>query len=171
MSYATGEEFVQRYDVRLIGDLVKDDGVQASQTLIPTHPVVLALLGDASGAIDAALLVGNRYTPAQLADLSATAASFLRRLTSDLTLIYLKRRRGRFDPEKDGALLKEINATLDSLRKGEDLLLLADQTQAAASTIELVRPELIPVCRKQTIRHNTRNYYPLPRSGAGCGCE
>jgi phage gp36-like protein len=163
MPYAAGTDFVARYDVRLIGDLISDTGTQVPAASVPDNPNLLAALTDASSAIDAAVFVGNRYTPAQMASLSATAAAFLTRLTCDLALVYLKRRRGRFDAEKDAALLKEVNETLDALRKGDDLLLLSTQTEAAASTMELVRPELIRIRRPQTIRYDTQNYYPVRR--------
>lgn len=160
MPYATNSDFLQRYDARLTGDLVRDDGVQEAASSLPTNEVLQAAIEDASAAIDAAVFVGSRYTPAQMASLSATAASFVRRLACDLALIYLKRRRGRFDQERDGALLTEINATLKGLRDGQDLLLLVGQSQSVGAGVELVNPELIAVSAKQTIRHRTRNYYP-----------
>lgn len=162
MPYATPTELLQRYDARLIGDLVRDDGVQEPASSLPTNAVLLAVLADASAAVDAAVFVGNRYTPTQMSSLSDTAAAFVRRLTCDLTLVYLKRRRGRFDQERDAALLNDVNATLQSLRDGTDLLLQNQQSSATASTLELVRPELIPVVHRQTIRNRTRNYYPDP---------
>lgn len=170
MPYATGDDFLKRYDARLIGDLVSDEGTKVPAADLPTNAVLLAALTDASAAIDAAVSVGNRYTPAQMANLSDTAAGFVRRLVCDLALIYIKRRRGRFDADKDAALLKEVNASIDSLRKGDDLLLLADQTQAAASTVELVQPELISITRPNTIRNRTRNYYPRGPHGQSDGC-
>jgi len=159
-AYATGAEFLNRYDARLVGDLVSDTGTPVAPNDLSTNTVLLALLDDASAAVDAAVFVGNRYTPAQMASLSTTAASFVRRLVCDLGLIFLKRRRGRFDNEKDAALLKECNETLDALRKGDDLLMLSGQTEAAASTIELVNPQLVRVPNRSTIRNRTRNYYP-----------
>ena len=160
MAYCTPAEFLQRYDVRLIGELVRDNGVREDPTTLLTEPILLAVLVDASAAVDAAVFVGDRYTPAQMLTLSTTAAAFVRRVVSDLALIYLKRRRGRFDPEKDGALLKEVNETLTALRDGKDMLLLTGQTEAPASVLELVRPNLVNVSRPNTIRRNTRNYYP-----------
>jgi len=167
MAYASGDDFVARYDVRLIGDLISDTGTQIPVGSVPTNSNLLAALTDASSAVDAAVFVGNRYTPVQMASLSETAAAFVRRLVCDLTLVYLKRRRGRFDTDKDAALLKEVNATLDSLRKGDDLLLLNNQTEAQASTIELARPEMVPVARPCTIRNSTLNYYPIRQCGPG----
>lgn len=162
MSYATGHDFLQRYDVRLVGDLVRDDGLQESAGGVPAHPVLLAALADSSAAIDSAVYVGNRYTPAQMAALAPTAQSFLCRLACDLALLYLKRRRGRFDQDRDAALLAETQTTLQSLRDGTDLLLLDGQAHAPASVIQLVSPELVPIVPRQTIRHRTRNYYPDP---------
>ena len=163
--YATPADFLQRYDARLIGDLVSDTGTPVSAGSLTANAVLQAALDDASAAVDAAVFVGDRYTPAQMASLSTTAASFVRRLVCDLALLYLKRRRGRFDAEKDSALLKELNETLKSLRDGEDYLMLGTQTEAAASTIELVQPHLVAVPALRTIRNRTRNYYPLPPDG------
>jgi phage gp36-like protein len=163
MPYATANDFLERYDARLIGDLVSDDGTRVEVGDLPANAVVLAVLNDAGATVDAAVYVGNRYTPAQMSDLSDTAAAFVRRLVCDLALLYIKRRRGRFDPEKDAALLREVNDTLGALRDGKDLLLLTNQSEAQASTVELVRPELISVNRPRTIQNQTQNYYPNPR--------
>lgn len=159
MPYSTPSDMLQRYDARLIGDLVSDNGVQVAAGDLPTNAVLLSVLEDASASIDAAVYVGNRYTPTQMSALSTTAAAFVRRLACDLGLIYLKRRRGRFDPEKDGALLTEINSTLDALRDGRDLLLM-NGAPSPAGTMELVQPHLVRVPARQTIRNRTQNYYP-----------
>lgn len=157
--YATPNDMLARYDSRLIGDLVSDSGVQDPNPANNSN--LQALLEDASGQIDAAVYVGDRYTPAQMATLSDQAAAFVRRLCCDLTLIYLKRRRGRYDPEKDGALQKEVDQRMKGLRDGDNLLLLQDQTEAPASVIDLVRPRLIGVRRSTDIRTSTQNYYPF----------
>lgn len=166
MPYATPAEMLQRYDARLLGDLASDTGTAVDPGDLPANANLLAVLIDASGSVDAAVYVGNRYTPAQMASLSTTAAAFVRRLTCDFALIFLKRRRGRFDAEKDGPLLKEVNESLAALRDGKDLLLLSGQTEAPASTIELARPELVTVDRPRTIQSRTNNYYPQPRIGS-----
>lgn len=161
MVYATGEDFLQRYDARLIGDLVRDDATQEPASSLPTNATLLALLADGASDIEAALFVGNRYTIAQLANLSTSAANFLRRLNCDITLLLVKRRRGKFDPQKDGELQKNVDATLASLRNGDNLLMQATDSEAQASTIELDAPQMIPILRRQTIRNRTNNYYPV----------
>lgn len=158
---------LERYDARLLGDLVSDNGVAVAAGALPGHPVLLAVLEDASAAVDAAVFVGNRYTPAQMANLSATAAAFVRRLVCDLALIYIKRRRGRFDSDKDAALLKEVNATLDALRNGDDVLV-SDQIDDPGPQLE--GTEMVTVTRPRTLLNQIRNYYPDGRPNRNnCG--
>ena len=161
MAYATGADFLIAHDARLIGDLVNDSGVQETAEKLPTNAVVVYELDRASAAITTAITVGNRYTLAQIASLATASSMFLKGLTCDLALIYLKRRRGRFDPEKDGPLLKECNDSLKSLREGDNTLMLTTETEMPASTLELHAPTVIPVLRRNTIRNSTRNYYPM----------
>lgn len=170
MAYATNAEFLQRYDARVVGDLVKDDSTRLPPAELASSPVLTAMLEDASAAINSALFVGARYTTTQLASLSSTAASFLRRLACDHALIYLKRRRGTFG-EKDQPLLEEVNRILKSLRDGEDLLLLGNQTQAAASTIELTGTQMVKVPKLRTVRNRTRNYYPNSQGDPNRGSQ
>lgn len=162
-SYATGQDFLARYDARLIGDLVRDDGSQEPATSLPMNSNLLAALEDAFGEIVSAIVVGDRYTLEQLdsANLAPTALSYLRRLNCDLALIMIKRRRGKFDPEKDGALLKDASERLKGLKDGASFLLGVLDDHAAASVIGMGQPELIPVSQRQTIRFRTREYYPL----------
>ena len=65
-SYANGTDFLTRYDARLIGDLVRDDGTQENPATLPTNTNLLTALSDAYGDIVAAAVVGDRYTVAQL---------------------------------------------------------------------------------------------------------
>ena len=98
-SYANGTDFLARYDARLIGDLVRDDGTQENPATLPTNTNLLTALCDAYGDIVSAAVVGDRYTVDQLdpANLSPAALSYLIRLNCDIALIMIKRRRGKFD--------------------------------------------------------------------------
>ena len=161
-SYANGTDFLARYDARLIGDLVRDDGTQENPATLPTNTNLLTALSDAYGDIVAAAVVGDRYTVAQLdpANLSPAALSYLIRLNCDIALIMIKRRRGKFDPEKDGAMLKENKEKLAGLKDGLAQMLGIHDANAQASVIGMAQPELIPVEQRNSIRWNTRNYYP-----------
>lgn len=162
MAFATGADFCQRYDTGLFGDLVQDDGEQEGPVALRTNANLLAAIEDADANIRACLFTGARYSVADLASLSDTAASVLRRLNCDLAMIYLKRRRGMFNPEKDGALQKEVSEALAGLRKGETVLLGEDEVKAPASVLELDRPELITKYRVSPV-YKYPGYYPQPR--------
>lgn len=164
MSYASGSEFLMRYDARLIGDLVRDDGTQENAGSLPNNLNLTTALSDAYGTIVGAIVTGNRYTLAQLdpENLSDTGLSILKRLNCDLALILLKRRRGR-QSDSDKALLDEINNSLKELRDGASVLLGIADVNAPAATLELDAPTAIPTLRPRTIRNQTQNYYPVRR--------
>lgn len=168
--YATGADMLARYDARTLGDLVSDDNVQVAASVLPSNVNLIAALTDASASVTAALFASNRYTPAQLATLSGIALSQLKRLTCDLALIYMKRRRCKFDPTNDGDLLKETNEAIKKLRDGDDYLMLSTTQEAEASTLILVRPNPCDPNRPLTVKEQTwGNYYPVNRSRWGYG--
>lgn len=174
--YATGPDFAKKYDVRLCGDLVSDSGTKVTELDFPTNPNLLDALVDAGAMIDGAVRVGNRYTPAQMANLEASAATLVRRLCCDQALVFLKRRRGRI-AETDKTLLEEVEQRMKSLRSGDDYLMLATETSAEGSMIELAGPCLIPIgapAPLRTIRESVPDYYPIMRGrwpNGRCGCE
>jgi len=158
--YAQNSDFLVRYDVRTVADLLSDTGAPVAPSQVSTNAVLTAILGDASADIDAAVFRGNRYTPAQLTSLSGTSAQLLIRLTSDMAMLYLKRRRGKFNAEADGEWAKDIESKLESLRNGENYLMLEDQTEAIASTEQLDQPKMVRVQTMRTVFNMTRNYFP-----------
>jgi phage gp36-like protein len=167
--YATGADMLARYDARLLGDLASDVNVPVTPSALPSNINLTSAITDASAAITAAVFSGDRYTPAQLATLSGVALSLMKRLTCDLALIYMKRRRGKFDPEKDGALLKETNEAIKRLRDGDDYLMLSTTQEAEASVLELVIPNPRNPNRPLTAKRQTwGRYYPVDREGY-CG--
>lgn len=171
--YATVADLMARFDARLLGDLASDNATPVVPADLPTNANLLAALADASSDIDAAVRVGNRYTPAQMAALNASSAQLLIRLACDQAIIFLKRRRGKLG-EKEKDFAQEVAARMKALRDGENYLMLATQTEAAASVQELAGPCLIPIGSKplQTMVECTQNYYPQTgrRRPGGCDC-
>ena len=150
-----------RYDARLIGDLVRDDGTQESSLTLPANANLLAALQDAYGTIVGAIVTGNRDTLTQRdpANLAPTAVSILKRLNCDLALILIKRRRGKL-ADSDKTLIEETKAVLKQLKDGASVLLGIADANAQAGTLELDAPQTIPTLRAQTIRNRVHNYYP-----------
>lgn len=163
-SYATGDDFAARYDVRLVGDLVRDDGTQEPVTSLALNPNLLAMLTDGYGKIISVITTGDRYTLAQLdpANLSPSGISFLKRLNCDLALLYLKQRRGKFNEKTDKFLKESCDEGLKALKDGAAILLGIHDPNALASVIGMSQPELLPIQRRNTIRFRVPNYYPGP---------
>ena len=161
-SYATGQDMLARYDARLIGDLVQDEGIQVTSDALPLHVNLIAALEDAYGMIVSTLVVGDRYTLDQIdpVKLAPSGLSYLKRLNCDMALLYIKRRRGKFDAKGDAELQKNVDGMLKALKDGAGVLLGILDSEAVSATLELATPQIIPICSRNTIRWNVRNYYP-----------
>lgn len=117
MSYATPADLLVRYDARLLGDLVQDANVRLTSAQLLTDANVIAALLDASGLIESACFVGQRYTSANLNGLTGNSLGLIKRLTCDFAFAFLRMRRG-YDYEQF-PLVKESYKLLDRLRLGE----------------------------------------------------
>lgn len=163
MAYASGANLLERYDARDIGDLVADDGTQITAVNIPTNTNVLAALNDASGEIDAALMVGNRYAASELSGLTGNSQYHLIRMTCDIAMARIMGRRPGRDIEKLKAMMELAESHLERLRNGENVFNLADQKDAgnpSASGLSAVE-----YSQSGLIRDRSRNYYPIRNSG------
>lgn len=162
MAYATAAQFLDRYDARDVGDLVSDEGLQVSPIDLPGHVRLAAVLNDASGDIEAALLVGNRYTPDQLSGLTGNSASHLQRVTCEIAMAYLLGRRPSINSERIEAQEKLRELHLDRLRRGENVFNLDDQRNAGVAAID--GPTTLDYSRElNLIRDRTRHYFPARR--------
>jgi phage gp36-like protein len=132
-SYASGADFLQRYDARTIAQLVRDDSTQETIGSLPNDANLLTALQDASGMVESAVLVGNKYIPTDLTTLTGNSANFLKRLVCDLVI----RRRPYIDrpvpPQYEEAL-----AWLERLRDGERVFGLQEVMNAGNSFTEFL---------------------------------
>jgi hypothetical protein len=110
-SYLSAAELVKRCDARTLGDLVSDAGQRVDAAALLTHPNLLAALDDASGEVEAACTMGQRYDPLDLAALTGVSRARLYRLLARLTVCLLWERR----PDK-GPLPDAYKQALDDLR-------------------------------------------------------
>ena len=157
MSYATGLEFIQRYDERTLGDLVSDTGTRVTVNL-DTNAVLLQHLEDASGKIESALLVGNKYQVEDLEGLPDNSAAYLKRLTCDVAFSLLRQRRG-YDIEQYVGV-KESLETLNRLQLGERVFNI-DEVKVNGNTVKTPIPAQT-IYNQNLMRDNTR-YFPPRR--------
>jgi hypothetical protein len=116
--YATPAVFLEMADVRLLGDLVRDDGTEATPTQLLTDPNLAIALSRASGLIESAALQGERYTIDDLQSFpdGSNAQALLQGMVCGLAIQYVRRRRGYEEP--DYAMYKDSREQLELLRDG-----------------------------------------------------
>src|SRR5579859_2315948 len=120
-AYATSADLTARYDVRDVCQWVSDTTAPVSQGSLATNAVVTALLADASGMVEAALLAVDRYSATDLQNLitaGGNSANFLKRLVCDLAIGQLIERRPYLDRDIPPAYLRALE-WLEDLRNGK----------------------------------------------------
>lgn len=131
--YVTASEFLDRYDARLVGQLLDDDGGQLTRAEMANHAGLRACLADASGQVESALFLAQRFTPADLRALTGNAASWLKRVVCDLALGYVRDRRGIDYPLP---MHERALAVLDEIRKGSRVIPTEESTAAGLVDVE-----------------------------------
>ena len=160
--YVSVAKFLERYDQRTVGDLVSDDDNAVHPNSLPTNVNLLTLIGDASGDIDAALLVGKLYSTSDLEGLTGNALSLLQRMCSEITMYYLHDRRPTFNPEKLDNYDRLRSRHLERLRKGENIFNLDANKDASVASVE--GPKLVDYATGPLWRDQSNNYFPVRRT-------
>jgi phage gp36-like protein len=150
---------MERKDWRQLGDLVADDGEQVTEGDLLVDPRLQAALDDASGEIDAALLVGGRYSVADLAGLTGDAAKYLARITCEIAVFNLQLRRFDLDAKKLEVIEKLRERLLEPLRTGKNIFGLDEKIAAGKASVD--GPTIIEYDTVLNLfRDRTRNYFP-----------
>lgn len=127
-SYCSPTVFQTFYDVRQIGDLVKDDNTRPTATALLTDANVQKALDVASGEIESACLVAQKYTPSDLNTLTAMSLASLQKLCADLAFWHLTLR--RFPDTQPNEAYKAAQEKLERLRLGERIFGLQENMDA-----------------------------------------
>lgn len=159
MAYATVADMRERFDERTLSELVSDSGAAVDLADLNTDTNALTALDDASGIVEAALIVGGRYTAAQLAALTGNSLALLKRIVCQLAASQLEQRRFDFDPDRYERFTAWALEQLDKLRRGENLFNLDDNVSASQASLET--PSLAQRNTPGLIRDRTQNYYPV----------
>lgn len=119
-AYVTAEEFIARFDKRIVGDLASVDGVRVTPAALESDERIITVLEDASGEVDAAVKVGNRYTADNLAGLTGNGLQYLKKIVSDIAFYLLIDRRllNRVTAEEADRRFTVYRAHLKDLRTG-----------------------------------------------------
>ncbi len=156
--YVTVAELKKRFDWRDIADLVSDEDQRVEEKELDTDVNLAACIGDASGDIDAALLIGGKYETTDLEGLTGNALSKLRRMCSEITMFYVLDRRPTFNSEKLEAYELMRNRHLKKLQTGENVFNLT--AHVAAGVVSVEGPSTQNYNDLNLVRDRVRNYYP-----------
>jgi phage gp36-like protein len=158
MAYATGQELVKRYDVDLIGDLAQDEREPLDRSVVASHPNVAAALDDASGEIDVALLVGQRYLPEQLTTLTGFSRNHLVRITCAIAMSLLFERRPGMRPEIAEAIAKKAREHITALNRGDNVF--GIQENLDAGTIDTATIATVDIENLNLLPQRMPRYFP-----------
>ena len=161
-SYATPAQMKERFDVRILGDLVTDTDTRVSAANLLTDTNLQAALDDASGEIEAALLQGKRYTTADLEGLSGNSAKYLARLTCEIAFGLLWERRPWYERDGREAAIERSKKALDLLRKGEHVFDVDGVKEAGVPSVE--GPSRVELKNQNLLRTRLEGRYFPARS-------
>lgn len=160
--YATRTEVIQFKDARDIGDLVADDGNRVSEANLATDSNFLLAIQAASGEIEAACLIGNRYTTSDLENLTGNSAALLKRICADVTMKVLwDRREADQHGERRKYAIERAEKWLDQLRKGERVFNVTGVLDAGVAG--QVKPSLTNRDNQRSWARQARRIFPVPR--------
>jgi phage gp36-like protein len=161
MSYASPADLIARYDRNDVGMLCSDDKRAVSEVDLPTNQQCLVALLDASGMVDSALFVGNRYSAADLANLTDNSTGLLKRVICDIAMGLLINRRPGWNPEKAKAIWELADSHLERLRNGENTFnIVNDSSPNDAAEPVTDGPTTATFNNLNLWRDRTRNYFP-----------
>jgi hypothetical protein len=135
--YCTVQQFLLRHDNRTIAQWVSDIGIPAvipdlTTTGTQANNVLLELLGSASGLLESAVMMGNKYSVGDLqavATQAGNSAKFLASIVADVALYELWDRR----PNRDTPIPPKTELAftwLQKLQDGERIFALQEQADA-----------------------------------------
>lgn len=135
-AYCTIDQMLEAYDHRSIGQLLGDDKVALNESEVRASTRLTRILKRASGMVEAACLVGEKYTAASLGALTGNSAEHLAGLVADLAMGMLWRRR----PHLDKAVPPQFTEALDTLAKlrlGERIFAIDENAEAGLPAIDV----------------------------------
>lgn len=152
-SYLTPTLFVTEfYDARQCADLLSIDGTRVGAggtaaaptvdtAVVAADPKVQRALNVASGEVEKACLVGNRYSPTDLAGLEGMAQASLQGLVADLAFWQLLK--WRYPAMQETDTFKAAQETLQQLRDGSRIFGIQENADAGLPATTFVTQQSI----------------------------
>lgn len=140
LPYCSGLQFLDRYDVRTVAQCLPDTNADMDLLQVAASTRLKKLLMGSSGRLEAAALKGGKYTPADLALLTAcNMGEWIADIVADLAAPKVLGR--RFMEFADyAARLKEATDVLSALADGEAIFGLQETIDAGVLNSQVETP-------------------------------
>lgn len=145
-----------RYDIRTVADCLSDDDAPIDDSLVPTNTKLLAILRECSGKVEAASMLGGKYTPEDLGDLTGNMAQWLASIVADLAAPRVLGRRFVEFPDFHERL-KEAEGVLVALSEGKLIFGLQENIDAGILDSEVETPQQVE--DRQMITWQARSFF------------
>lgn len=170
-SYCTPAQALNFMDSTMIGDLVDDQGNRVTENELLTNEKFQACLDSASGELEMAALVGERYTPDDLLALTGVMAVKLQELVAWLAIPKLLGRRNPALEKYDQ--IEDARDMLSAIRQGIRIFGLVETQDAGQmaqvdNTSNMTKP--LPSSYKLAGRFFGCRARYIPRTGGGNNC-
>lgn len=150
MAYCTNAQAILFFDSTLLGQLVNDDGTAATEVDLLTNAKLTAALSSASGEINMAAQVGEKYSVDDLEGLTGDDAMRLAEITAWLAIPKLLGRRNPSIEKYDE--IEDAQMVLQAIREGIRVFPTPEAQEAGLPTMVnnrsfRTRPLLSSMCR------------------------
>jgi phage gp36-like protein len=157
-AYAEPSDLLARYDANVVADLCSDDGHSVPAEDLPTNANLLTALEDASGEVESAMLIGERYTVAQLEALTGNSLGKLKKIVCSIAMAALLERRPLVHVQDAEKLLERAERYMEQLRTGMRLFNVTENVQTQLPTIN--GPTSIKYEELNLLPDRMRRYFP-----------
>jgi len=160
-AYATIADLIARHDSNLIGDLISDGHEPATASELAASTVLDAILEDASGQLEAAMLCGNRYSPTELLALTGNSLGFLKKIVCTIAMAALFERRPGMHIEKEKYYWERAKAYIEEIRTGKNLFSLTDSNEnTLAANPDTTAPSSVDYAQLNLLPEQMLRYFP-----------
>jgi phage gp36-like protein len=144
-SWASPNDMIDRYDTRVLGQLVKDDGTREAVANLDVNNRLDKALKVGTGRMKAALRRAKRYTVADINALAGETLEFRKDICCSLAFWFLWRSKPwtEHSSEAQRAAREDAEAYLEMLKSGEEIF------EGVTATEDAGIPEVTGVTRDE----------------------
>ena len=164
-AFADNSDMLVSFDDRILGNLVRDNKIQATRQELETDPVLSKMLDRATGFIVSHSLRSQRYTREDLDNLTGEDRDFLVHVTCQIAFYYLWCRKPYPSNRNDSVkvLFEDARGVMEDIKTGQLIFPTEGAVDAGIPKIDTVS---VPEAERHNlfVDHARRGLYPRRRT-------